>query len=82
MEKWLLQVEDVMISSLRKVILDSKSAYPTTHRNQWVLSWPGQVILCVSSMYWTVEVVEAMDKSDGKGMEVCTTINQLFTIFL
>lgn len=41
-EKWLLQVEDVMISSLRKVIMDSNAAYSTTPRNQWVIEWPGQ----------------------------------------
>ncbi|XP_053383461.1 dynein axonemal heavy chain 3-like [Mercenaria mercenaria] len=68
-EKWLLQVEDVMISSLRKVIIDSKNAYPNTPRNNWVLSWAGQVVLCVSSMFWTTEVVEAMEKDDGKGLE-------------
>lgn len=69
-EKWLLQVEDVMISSLRKVIIDSKNGYPSTPRNQWVLQWPGQVILCVSSMFWTSEVVEAMGKDNGKGLDV------------
>lgn len=69
-EKWLLQVEDVMISSLRKVIIDSKGGYPNTPRNQWVLQWPGQVVLCVSSMFWTTEVVEAMGKDNGKGLGV------------
>ena len=69
-EKWLLQVEDVMISSLRKVVIDSKNAYPTTPRNNWVLQWPGQVVLCVSSMFWTTEVVEAMEKEDGNGLAV------------
>ncbi|XP_052264555.1 dynein axonemal heavy chain 3-like isoform X1 [Dreissena polymorpha] len=61
-EKWLLQVEDVMISSLRTVIINSKDVYPKTPRNQWVLQWPGQVVLCVSSMFWTSEVVEAMEQ--------------------
>lgn len=69
-EKWLLQVEDVMISSLRKVIMDSKAAYPISPRNQWVLQWAGQVVLCVSSMFWTTEVVEAMEKEGGNGLEV------------
>jgi dynein heavy chain len=69
-EKWLLQVEDVMISSLRKVVIDSKNVYPTTPRNNWVLQWPGQVVLCVSSMFWTTEVVEAMEKEGGNGLAV------------
>ena len=69
-EKWLLQVEDVMISSVRKVIMDSKVGYTSTPRNQWVLSWPGQVVLCVSSMFWTTEVVEAMGEPGGHGLQV------------
>ncbi|WAQ96862.1 DYH3-like protein [Mya arenaria] len=67
-EKWLLQVEDVMISSLRTVIINSKDVYLKTPRNQWVLQWPGQVVLCVSSIFWTSEVVEAMENGQ-KGME-------------
>ncbi|KAA3677673.1 dynein heavy chain, axonemal, partial [Paragonimus westermani] len=62
-EKWLLQVEDVMLSSLRKVISDSVYAYSETPREKWVLDWPGQVVLCVSCIYWTEEVQEAMSKN-------------------
>ncbi|CAH8611141.1 unnamed protein product [Schistosoma intercalatum] len=59
-EKWLLQVEDVMFSSLRKVIADSVHAYPDILRKKWVLDWPGQVVICVSSIYWTKEVQESI----------------------
>ncbi|OON17802.1 dynein heavy chain, region 2 [Opisthorchis viverrini] len=59
-EKWLLQVEDVMLSSLRKVISDSIYGYSATQREKWVLDWPGQVVICVSCIYWTEEVQEAM----------------------
>lgn len=69
-EKWLLQVEDVMISSIRKVVIDARVGYPQTPRNQWVLQWPGQVVLCVSSMFWTSEVVEAMAEPGGDGLQV------------
>ncbi|XP_063446016.1 dynein axonemal heavy chain 3-like isoform X5 [Mytilus trossulus] len=64
-EKWLLQVEDVMMSSLRKVIMDSNAAYSTTPRNQWVVDWPGQVAICVGSIWWTSEVTESMKEPDG-----------------
>ncbi|RUS89800.1 hypothetical protein EGW08_002412, partial [Elysia chlorotica] len=64
-EKWLLQVEDVMISSLRKVVIDSNTGYKVTPRKRWVVEWPGQVVLCVSSLYWTLEVTEAMKTEGG-----------------
>ncbi|XP_064624417.1 dynein axonemal heavy chain 3-like [Lineus longissimus] len=59
-EKWLLQVEDVMINSLRKVVGDSVTAYTNTQRERWVVEWAGQVILAVSNIFWTTEVQNAM----------------------
>lgn len=29
-------------------------------RKEWVLQWPGQAVICVSSIYWTEEVSEAI----------------------
>jgi len=68
-EKWLLEVEETMIISIRDVIRQSVNAYAVTPRKQWVIDWPGQVAICVSSIYWTIEVTEAM--SEPKGMSVC-----------
>ena len=64
-EKWLLQVEDVMIMSLRKVIKESVEAYRNSSRDRWVLEWPGQVVLCTTQIDWTEEVSNAMKEKDG-----------------
>ncbi|KAK9514800.1 hypothetical protein VZT92_025488 [Zoarces viviparus] len=65
-EKWLVQVEDVMIRSVRNVIAQSREAYATSARSQWVREWPGQVVLCTSQIYWTLEVHEAIrERADG-----------------
>jgi dynein heavy chain len=42
-EKWLLQVEKVMQSSVHQQISNSYKAYVDTPREKWVLEWPGQV---------------------------------------
>ena len=65
MEKWLLQVEDVMINSIKKVISQSVAAYKSTPRERWVMEWCGQVVICVSSVYWTEMVEMAMDRPNG-----------------
>uniref|UniRef100_A0A6I8PID9 Dynein axonemal heavy chain 3 n=1 Tax=Ornithorhynchus anatinus TaxID=9258 RepID=A0A6I8PID9_ORNAN len=57
-EKWLLQVEQMMLESIRHVIKLGIEDY--VPRKEWVLQWPGQVVICVSSIYWTQEVAEAV----------------------
>ncbi|XP_056131285.1 dynein axonemal heavy chain 12 [Lampris incognitus] len=59
-EKWLLQVEDVMLRSVRDAVARSRVAYAETPRSQWVKEWPGQVVLCTSQLFWTLEVHEAI----------------------
>jgi dynein heavy chain len=72
-EKWLLQVEETMISSVRMVIGQSYDSYAEVPHKVWVLEWPGQVVLCVSCIYWTAEVTESMKVENG--MEVRIIIN-------
>ncbi|TPX70976.1 hypothetical protein CcCBS67573_g06369 [Chytriomyces confervae] len=55
-EKWLVDVEKLMLISLREVCATSHAAYRETPREKWVLEWPGQVVIGVSSIYWTKEV--------------------------
>ena len=59
-EKWLLQVQNVMLMSMRDVVEAARNAYATDPRDDWVQEWPGQVVLCVSQIYWTSEVHEAL----------------------
>lgn len=55
-EKWLVQVEEQMIASVRDEIEKSWRDYKNTPRIQWVQNWPGQVVLAVSQTYWTSKV--------------------------
>ncbi|XP_028312358.1 dynein heavy chain 12, axonemal [Gouania willdenowi] len=65
-EKWLLQVEDVMIGTLSDLICSCAQAYAETPRNQWVQEWPGQAVLCTSQIFWTSEVHKAIsEQSNG-----------------
>ncbi|XP_032303513.1 dynein heavy chain 3, axonemal isoform X3 [Coturnix japonica] len=61
-EKWLLQVEEMMLASVRQVIQDGIGGYVKVPRKAWVLQWPGQVVICVSTIYWTEAVSEAITK--------------------
>jgi len=58
-----LQVERVMKLSLREVTSQAVEAYVKNVRTEWVLNWPGQVVLAASTIHWTGEVTEAINKS-------------------
>jgi len=76
-EKWLVEVEEAMVLSIRDVIKQSVNAYSVTPRKQWVIDWPGQVAICVSCIYWTAEVTQAMNVQ--LGMKVSTSYSTLST---
>ncbi|XP_033097643.1 dynein heavy chain 7, axonemal-like isoform X2 [Anneissia japonica] len=59
-EKWLLELENLMITSLHKVIGEADVAYANNERVKWVVSWPGQAVLCVSQRYWTSDIHKAI----------------------
>lgn len=46
--------------SLREVTAKAVTAYTTQPRTQWVLNWPGQVVLASSTIHWTSEVQTAL----------------------
>ena len=64
-EKWLLQLEEIMVSTIRKETLLSMDDYPTKKRIDWVQLWPGQVVLSVSQKYWTEKTHIAVNAGLG-----------------
>ncbi|XP_057310450.1 dynein axonemal heavy chain 3-like isoform X2 [Hydractinia symbiolongicarpus] len=64
-EKWLIQVEEVMMLSLRQVTSEALKGYTEVPRENWVQEWPGQIVIAVSSIFWTTEVYNAILKENG-----------------
>jgi len=36
-------------------------------RTEWVLKWPGQLVIAGCQTYWTAEVSEALEQQDLEG---------------
>ncbi|XP_076243948.1 dynein heavy chain 3, axonemal [Calliopsis andreniformis] len=73
-ERWLCQVERLMIVSLRDIAEESIIAYFTTIREEWIFSWPGQIVLCGSQIHWTSEVCESFeDHSTPEYLNKCNS---------
>uniref|UniRef100_A0A671S7X9 EF-hand domain-containing protein n=1 Tax=Sinocyclocheilus anshuiensis TaxID=1608454 RepID=A0A671S7X9_9TELE len=80
-EKWLLELETGMLHSIHKVIGEAFEAYPKDLRINWVRAWPGQTVLCVSQVYWTKDIHEAIAKGPKAYLEQNNTqIDDIVTL--
>jgi len=61
-EKWLIQVEILMMQSISEIINNAVKEYSHSQRTKWVLKWPGMVVLCAATINWTAEVEIAIEK--------------------
>jgi len=64
-EKWLNEVLQYMIISVRSRTLGGVEDYAKTPRKEFVKKWPGMVIISVCSIYWTEAVEEAIETPGG-----------------
>ncbi len=64
-----------MVESLRDVSRQGVTCYPTTPREQWVLEWPGQIVLVVTAIFWTQEVGGAIAKPEKGPLQACADHN-------
>jgi len=64
-EKWMLEIESQMRKTLRQQCSLSLVDYYKNGRNIWVKGWPGQIILAVDQIDWTVGVEKAIPVEDG-----------------
>ncbi|XP_076467072.1 dynein axonemal heavy chain 1-like isoform X2 [Babylonia areolata] len=72
-EDWMCEIERIMKESLRLIIKESLEDYKTRDRKEWVLSWPGQVVIAGCQTYWSSEVTEALETN---------TLNDRYQILL
>ena len=47
-EKWMLEIESQMITSLKDLAKSALASYPNTARTEWSKMYPGQIVLCIS----------------------------------
>lgn len=52
----------LMMQSLTEIITNAVKEYINSKRDEWVLKWPGMVVLCAATINWTAEVENAIEK--------------------
>ena len=58
-EKWLIECE-AQRETVAMVCQQSSDALATSERTDWMVTWPGQVVLCIGSLYWTSQTESAI----------------------
>jgi dynein heavy chain, axonemal len=51
-ERWLIEAEAGMRSTLSTILRASFAAHAAVPRAQWLRSWPGQIVLAVDGLIW------------------------------
>jgi len=67
-EYWMSDVMSEMKASVRQSIIESTADYKETARTEWVLKWPGQTLIAVSQIYWTLEVDHALREGGNEAL--------------
>ncbi|VDD79452.1 unnamed protein product [Mesocestoides corti] len=68
-EEWMSEVENLMRFSMRTIIGRALVAYPETARTEWILNWPGQVVIAGCQTYWASEVTESLVHTNAGGLK-------------
>ena len=72
-ERWLIDCEAIMRETCKDVTGRAAAAYAKSARKEWILQWPGQVVIAASQMYWTSETTAAVDGHAVQGYaDKCT----------
>eukprot|EP00438_Fugacium_kawagutii_P006801 Skav218529 [mRNA] locus=scaffold2478:308834:319936:- [translate_table: standard] len=86
-EKWLVQVEDAMLESIRDQSFQSRGVktragwsrddYVNTAFVDWVQKWPGQVVIGIFNLFWTAEALE--QRGNAGLVEYATKLDNTLT---
>jgi len=72
-ETWLGVAEKAIYQTIHDLARRALEDYPTKERCQWILQWPGQLVLNCGSVFWTREVVEAIETGGSEGLRDYST---------
>ncbi|ORC83399.1 dynein heavy chain [Trypanosoma theileri] len=68
-ERWLQALEDVMKETILDQLRQATGDYAThKKRTEFIRAWPGQIVIAICSLYWTMEATEAMSSEGTVGL--------------
>ena len=68
-ERWLLEMEVSMRTTLKEIGRAAVEAYPKSVRNEFVQHWTGMIVLAADCLYWTKDVEDSMTAKGNEGVK-------------
>ena len=68
-EKWLVQVENEMLKAVKDETVKSWTSYQKTNRSDWMIQWPGMVVLAVSQIFWSADIEMSLKSSQPDALK-------------
>lgn len=66
-----------MLLSVKTQTVESWQNYPKTKRVEWVTKWPGMIVLCVSQIFWSIDIQSRLQrKRTDEVKEYFSTLQQ------
>ena len=66
LQVWMLELEAMMLRSIRDVVKASIDDYIVTPRPEWMQKWPGMHVLNASQLHWTKETEDDFKQHGDK----------------
>ena len=64
----MVELNLAMCAAVRDHMIRAVRCYADTPRTQWMLDWPGQVVLNGSQVHWTLETEKALADKGNQGV--------------
>lgn len=74
-----MEVEEAMFSSIHDVTGRGLADYVTRPRDEWVLQWPGMVVLVITAIFWTSGVEKALKV---RGSSWCCVVARSLRVYV
>ncbi|XP_059098400.1 dynein axonemal heavy chain 7-like [Tigriopus californicus] len=78
-DKWLLELEIQMRTSLKKQITGAFEEYTPSILQSIVSKFPNQAIICANSIFWTSKIHLALESPDNGALHTLLSDSQTFT---
>ena len=67
-EFWMNDILNEMKDTVQWTICEACKDYRATPRGEWVLKWPGATLIASSTIFWSLEVEEALNDAGNAGL--------------